>query len=340
MIKFRCSNCNQKIGVTDDSAGKRCKCTKCEKILKIPTPDPKIEEYKGFDLMPEEEIEPACVHPAPARSYSRHDSEGMSEGKKVALVVSIPCGLFLFVILCIWGNNAYDDWKWERGGHEREAESRAQREQWQAKEQFEKSQEVLAQKKETEARKKEIAKDPQSIINNWERWKDSDICDLMVEYWEVDYAKQIIKREMDAKSKAEQLAIEKSKAESVNSIYRGMVSCLNEFTNALSSMYDDDENIKKHYDKLASKLEMMSNYQKQYYSSDETLKSLVYNGSMATNRYHQCLLNIEMLDTLQVGFTWTKESSDKEFEKYNENQRQARVYAREYFEILKGSSKN
>jgi len=49
MIKFRCCYCNQKIGVPDESAGKRCKCTKCEKVINIPNPESISEpELEGF----------------------------------------------------------------------------------------------------------------------------------------------------------------------------------------------------------------------------------------------------------------------------------------------------
>jgi phage FluMu protein Com len=36
MIKFRCKNCNQKIGVRDELSGKRVKCPKCKNIIIIP----------------------------------------------------------------------------------------------------------------------------------------------------------------------------------------------------------------------------------------------------------------------------------------------------------------
>lgn len=38
MIKFRCPNCNQKIGVPERCAGKRAKCAKCHQALQVPEP--------------------------------------------------------------------------------------------------------------------------------------------------------------------------------------------------------------------------------------------------------------------------------------------------------------
>jgi len=54
-MKFRCTNCNQKIGVPDEAAGKRCKCTKCNEVQNIPTPEPVLDIFDDVALMSEEE---------------------------------------------------------------------------------------------------------------------------------------------------------------------------------------------------------------------------------------------------------------------------------------------
>lgn len=45
MIKFRCPSCNQKLGVPDEYAGKRVRCTRCKEATQIPQPElPVLEE--------------------------------------------------------------------------------------------------------------------------------------------------------------------------------------------------------------------------------------------------------------------------------------------------------
>lgn len=41
MIKFRCSSCNQKLGVDDKYAGRRVRCNKCKEPAQVPHPDPR-----------------------------------------------------------------------------------------------------------------------------------------------------------------------------------------------------------------------------------------------------------------------------------------------------------
>ncbi len=58
MIKFRCSSCNQKIGVPQKYAGKNVKCPKCSSPNSVPEPDPTppVEEPvvdDGFGLLGE-----------------------------------------------------------------------------------------------------------------------------------------------------------------------------------------------------------------------------------------------------------------------------------------------
>ena len=38
MIKFRCIECQKKVGVADDAAGKRAKCPRCRAIMRVPIP--------------------------------------------------------------------------------------------------------------------------------------------------------------------------------------------------------------------------------------------------------------------------------------------------------------
>lgn len=45
MIKFRCPSCNQKLGVPDEYAGKRVRCTRCKEATQVPQPElPVLEE--------------------------------------------------------------------------------------------------------------------------------------------------------------------------------------------------------------------------------------------------------------------------------------------------------
>jgi len=44
MIKFRCPNCNQKIGVAESYAGKRVRCAKCQQPLTVPKPEEVVEK--------------------------------------------------------------------------------------------------------------------------------------------------------------------------------------------------------------------------------------------------------------------------------------------------------
>lgn len=52
MIKFRCGSCNQKLGVPDEYAGRRVKCTKCGEVTIVP-------EVVEFAIQPEMPIEDA-----------------------------------------------------------------------------------------------------------------------------------------------------------------------------------------------------------------------------------------------------------------------------------------
>ena len=44
MIKFRCANCKQKLGVPDEYAGRRIRCNKCSQPSVVPQPHTAIEE--------------------------------------------------------------------------------------------------------------------------------------------------------------------------------------------------------------------------------------------------------------------------------------------------------
>ncbi len=45
MIKFHCPSCNQKLGVPDEYAGKRVRCTRCKEATQVPQPElPVLEE--------------------------------------------------------------------------------------------------------------------------------------------------------------------------------------------------------------------------------------------------------------------------------------------------------
>ena len=46
MIKFRCSNCNQKLGVPEEYAGRRVRCTKCRQVATVPEPEPELIEIE------------------------------------------------------------------------------------------------------------------------------------------------------------------------------------------------------------------------------------------------------------------------------------------------------
>ena len=56
MIKIRCSQCDKKVGVPDESAGKRVKCPQCEAVNEIPlqtsTGAPEGEGEGGTDVLP------------------------------------------------------------------------------------------------------------------------------------------------------------------------------------------------------------------------------------------------------------------------------------------------
>ncbi len=43
MIKFRCIECQKKVGVADDAAGKRAKCPQCKAIMRVPIPQRVVE---------------------------------------------------------------------------------------------------------------------------------------------------------------------------------------------------------------------------------------------------------------------------------------------------------
>ncbi|NLH15280.1 MAG: hypothetical protein GX455_01745 [Phycisphaerae bacterium] len=65
MIKFRCGNCNQKLGVPDEWAGKRIRCNRCKESCQVPAPQIELQPVSqtapvssSTDLsMPEGELE-------------------------------------------------------------------------------------------------------------------------------------------------------------------------------------------------------------------------------------------------------------------------------------------
>ena len=54
MIKFRCVQCQKKIGVADAAAGKRAKCPGCEAVMRVPQPAP--VPVAAFDREPEPDL--------------------------------------------------------------------------------------------------------------------------------------------------------------------------------------------------------------------------------------------------------------------------------------------
>ncbi len=55
MLKFRCDNCNKKIGVSEDYTGKLVKCPKCGKGVRVPDfyKEPVREEPSNENIWPD-----------------------------------------------------------------------------------------------------------------------------------------------------------------------------------------------------------------------------------------------------------------------------------------------
>lgn len=78
MIKFRCKNCTQKIGVKDEYAGRRIKCPKCGQAVRIPVPKPEpAEDPYELDLSQLEASDP----PSTSMLASIATAESATAGK-------------------------------------------------------------------------------------------------------------------------------------------------------------------------------------------------------------------------------------------------------------------
>ena len=69
VIKFRCSNCNQKVGVPDDCAGKRVKCPQCKSHEAVPKPVADVIGIEEDELLAGIIEKDKCVATKP-ESYS------------------------------------------------------------------------------------------------------------------------------------------------------------------------------------------------------------------------------------------------------------------------------
>ena len=47
-MRFRCSHCSRVLDTPDDQAGRRCRCTNCHAVLRIPVPAPSDGETAGM----------------------------------------------------------------------------------------------------------------------------------------------------------------------------------------------------------------------------------------------------------------------------------------------------
>ncbi|QNN21680.1 CvpA family protein [Planctomycetales bacterium ZRK34] len=84
MIKFRCTECTQKIGVPESFAGKRCKCPHCGKPNQIPQPQPstdddqdllsKLADLGDMEQRPSQPVRDLPGAPAPTMASTTTDS--------------------------------------------------------------------------------------------------------------------------------------------------------------------------------------------------------------------------------------------------------------------------
>src|SRR5256885_17204824 len=72
-INFNCENCGARYQVDDRVAGQPLKCTKCGKVMRVPTAGPELH-FREDEAEPaaDETVAPAVVPPKPAQ---RSDSQ-------------------------------------------------------------------------------------------------------------------------------------------------------------------------------------------------------------------------------------------------------------------------
>lgn len=88
MIKFRCPSCSQKLGVPDEYAGKRVRCTRCKEATQVPQPElPVLEEIAVAPALETGEDVGGDVSADEAFSDGMWDDFGGEEGVDSAAAV-------------------------------------------------------------------------------------------------------------------------------------------------------------------------------------------------------------------------------------------------------------
>jgi phage FluMu protein Com len=103
MIKFRCVKCNSKISVPDGSAGKKCKCPKCNNIQIVPEPEPLIQFQDPITTSyamrskPHEIGSVTFVSDNYPNNYNKIEYSNKSLWKILFSIIGIICFLIVFV---------------------------------------------------------------------------------------------------------------------------------------------------------------------------------------------------------------------------------------------------
>ncbi len=297
MIKFRCE-CGQKIGVPDDAVGKRCKCPKCEKISRVPTPKedvpPETPLFELEELQESYEPPPQVVHSYHPQSHKKESADLVRERNTVIVLV-----LGLLGIISVIGLTVHKIARENEGAGKQAKRTVGVR--------AEKNAEARSKKRKIELAKKE--------------------------------------REAAAKRKAEAAAIAKKRVEESNKpkvvnneVHSMMNNYMRDFIDLLLEIYKNGR-IKENFESLVIKFERMKNHKERHYNSDKTLTDIINSGNLAIRYYRFALLNHKMIDTMQVGFTWSTERADKELKEYKDNKweagRETRTCIRLYNTLIK-----
>lgn len=94
LIRFPCSNCGKKLKATEDLAGRKVQCTRCNTVLTVPGFSPDVPQH---ELPPPDDEGPPEEPPVKFVLPHRHDDE--EEGIDLTAMVDIVFFLLIFFMV-------------------------------------------------------------------------------------------------------------------------------------------------------------------------------------------------------------------------------------------------